>query len=118
MRLGGGRHPPQVVCYLNRTTASFALDYRCVFREPACPRDFLRVPLGQGTHYIIPMMREADRALRPRGGVDDGVSAPEPEADAGRESSLGGIDLGCPGLCVGCAGLFSGCARLRIGWAG
>src|ERR1700733_8984916 len=116
MRLGGGRHPPQVVCYLNRTTASFALDYRCVPREQASPRDSLRVPLGQGTHYIIPIKREADRVLRPRGGVDDGLSAPESEADASREFALGGVALGCACLRVGCAGLlaslFNGCAGL------
>jgi len=68
------------------------------------------VPFGQGTHYIIAMMREADRALRPRGGVEDGVSAPEPEADASRQSGLGGFVLGCAGLLVGGAGLYVGCA--------
>src|SRR5277367_1961745 len=44
------------------------------------------------------------RALRPYGGVDDGVSAPEPEADASREFALGGIALGCACLRVGLAG--------------
>ena len=55
------------------------------------------MPPGQGTHYIVLIMREAERILRPRGGVDDGDSAPEPEADASREFGLGGIAFGCFG---------------------